>query len=175
MLVVKNRTPYDALLFYFTTDNLLLHGQSRPYAVFIKKGEDLNISFTPNFGRFNLVFGQQWSRLRTPVFIPIQDYTTRQSQGEDQNDHMEYWQLDSYFSRTLPNQYFLNHDITINSFSQDYKAIEGVPTTIVAYSPPSHGRYKGQNKAELTLLDRNHRPTLQASGTLYVYVSPETF
>ena len=175
VLVVKNRTPYDALLFYFTTDNLLLHGQSRPYAVFIKKGEDLNISFTPNFGRFNLVFGQQWSRLRTPVFIPIQDYTTRQSQGEDQNDHMEYWQLDSYFSRTLPNQYFLNHDITINSFSQDYKTIEGVPTTIVAYSPPSHGRYKGQNKAELTLLDRNHRPTLQASGTLYVYVSPETF
>ena len=175
MLVVKNRTPYDALLFYFTTDNLLLHGRSKPYAVFIKKGEDLSIQFTPNFGRFNLVFGQQWSRLKDPILIPIQDHRGNHAQGYGQDGYSAYWQVDSYFSRTLPNQYFLNHDITINNFSQDYEDIEGVPTTIVAYEPPSHGRYKGQGMAELMLLDRNNTPTLQASGTLYVYVSPETF
>ena len=175
MLVVKNRTPYDALLFYFTTDNLLLHGRSRPYAVYIKKGEDLRIQFTPNFGRFNLVFGQQWSRLKDPILIPIQDPKGNNAQGYGQDGFSEYWKVDSYFSRTLPNQYFLNHDITINNFSQNYKAIEGVPTTIVAYEPPSHGRYKGQGMAELMLLNRNSTPTLKASGTLYVYVSPETF
>ncbi|HEY0066857.1 MAG TPA: hypothetical protein VGB46_05830, partial [Flavisolibacter sp.] len=136
-ITIRNRTGFDAVMFYFVNTNLLLDDTSKLFAVYIKKGSSYTFGFRPNFGRFNFAFGHQWLRLDPPIEFTLRDFVNENSARpvSSTGKRIGIYNIDGYFQE-VPRleQYYLNHDITLMNFEPSYSANNPAPKKI--YSAP---------------------------------------
>lgn len=173
-VTIRNRTNFDAVMFYFVNTNLLLDDTCKIFAVYIKKGSSYTFDFRPNFGRFNFAFGRQWLRLDPPLEFSLRDFVNEKSARpvSSTGKRIGIFNIDGYFQQ-VPRleQYYLNHDITLMNFEPGYTASTTGPKKI--YSAPRNSR--GRSNSRLDLTEEGNRLVIKASGNLSVFESMQTF
>ncbi|HEU4471188.1 MAG TPA: hypothetical protein VFR58_08900, partial [Flavisolibacter sp.] len=162
ILTVDNATNTDIVLLYFTSDNLLLDNSSKPYAVFIGKGEHYSTRFAAGFGRFNFILGNDWLRLdNSQSFV----FPGRSSPSSS-------WQMDYYFRVPLPRQHYLSHDVEITRFEQPNNQNINAPAHKPLHEPSGSVYDESNTSATLRFVQSGNQISLKGSGTLYIYESP---
>lgn len=176
-MVVHNHTDADALLLYFGSDNLLVNKSSRLVAVYIQKGEEYRFRFQPDFGRFNFVFGHQWVQLEDTAYFPLYKNGETDFTAKDMKKVLEHaWAIRSFFSRTLPLQPWLTHDLVITNIEQ--QTVASTPNQMVytlLNERDKNKKYGDGATVDLTLEQSSDDITIRARSSLYVYKSFPTF
>lgn len=174
---IKNLTGFDAVLFYFTSENLLIDTTSRVYAVYIKSGEAFEFLFDHNYGRFNLAFGEQWMHYQNSVDFNLIKSAGVGAYNDQSNERLKgKWKLSEFFKKPIAYQFYMNHDLLIQDFPQPNQQISGAPAAKVLYEPSYAERSnRFAKKTELTLIRSGNQIKVEAKGSLYVFESPENF
>jgi hypothetical protein len=174
---IKNLTGFDAVLFYFTSENLLIDTNSRVYAVFIKSGEEFEFLFDHNYGRFNLAFGEEWMHYQNSAdFNLIKSAGVGTYDGPGNEHLIGKWKLSDFFKKPIAYQYYMNHDLLIQDFPQPNQQISGSPAARMLHEPTYAERSsRWAKKTELTLIRSGNHINVKAQGSLFVFESPENF
>lgn len=175
-LTVKNTTPFDALLFYFGTDNPLVNNSSRLISVYIGSGGEYSFPFQPDYGRFNFLFGKDWVRLNNPAVFPLYNSEEVSATFDKNATPANVWVLKHFFHRVLPAQPFLNHDLIITNIQQQSDSSANTPVvyTLLNAIEKNH-RYYESGTADINLVLKDGEIKAEAKSSFYVYSSPKTF
>lgn len=176
MLIVRNETNTDALLFYFGSDNPLVSEDSRMVAVYIRRGEEYRCRFQPDFGRFNFLFGKNWVKMNTPVTFPIHTGNGNKHPLTGQYaNQQQTWIIPEFFRNVAPHQPYLTHDLLITNVQQQTVSTSNNRVYTLLNEKDKKKLYSDEGLAEIVLQEKDGRFAVQAKSSLYVYQSFATF
>ncbi|MDB5251527.1 MAG: hypothetical protein JWP27_696 [Flaviaesturariibacter sp.] len=172
-VTIRNRTPYNALLFCFPNGNLYADGftDRKPfvYAVFIKAGGSYSMQTEPDAIRLNLIWGRDWLALPEPAYFPVREYFNPDTQGSLPHRNSEggaevsTLPFTAFFRKVPGNDYYIRHDIILSTspaYGQDNR---------ILYGPPAaDGATPGDQKATLTLETSGDSVVVRSAGSLFV-------